>query len=454
MSSFPRWRAACSALGLLAVLGTAVPAGAQTLADALARVYAENPQILAERARVRSLDEQVPQALANWRPTIEAQSSAGWQRSGIGQPIGNRTVNTAGEHQPRSLGVVASQPLYRGGRTVAQTSRAENIVLAARANLLATEQQVLQNAAIAYLDVVRDQAVAELNRNNVGVIERQLDAARDRFRVGDATRTDVSQAESRLSRAVADRALAEGQLEASRATFERFVGVAPGVLAQPTLTVALPAVLDEALQLALGAWSVQSAQFGEAAARDQIDVNRGEALPSAALRVTGQRNIEPSLTTNRQDTVSVIAQVTVPLYQGGAVSSRVKEATETAGQRQQEVDQARKQAIESTRRSWQSLVAARANVTARQAQIRAAETALDGVRQELASGSRTVLDLLNAEQELLDSRVSLVRGQRDELAAAFQLLAAIGRFGPDELRLPVDRYDPTTNYDEARGRWR
>jgi outer membrane protein TolC len=170
--------------------------------------------------------------------------------------------------------------------------------------------------------------------------------------------------------------------------------------------------------------------------------------------MTGQRNIEPSLTTSRQDTVSVIAQVTVPLYQGGAVSSRVKEATETAGQRQQEVDQARKQAIESTRRSWQSLVAARANVTARQAQIRAAETALDGVRQELASGSRTVLDLLNAEQELLDSRVSLVRGQRDELAAAFQLLAAIGRFGPDELRLSVDRYDPTTNYDEARGRWR
>ena len=454
MSFPPRWRAACSALGLLAVLGTTLPAGAQTLVDALARVYAENPQILAERARARSLDELVPQALANWRPTIEAQSSLGWQRSGIGQPAGNRTVNTAGEHQPRSLGVVASQPLYRGGRTVAQTSRAENIVLAARANLLATEQQVLQNAAIAYLDVVRDQAVAELNRNNVGVIERQLGAARDRFRVGDATRTDVSQAEARLARAIADRALAEGQLEAGRATFERFVGAAPGVLAQPTLTVALPAVLDEALQLALSAWSVQSAQFGEAAARDQIDLNRGEALPSAALRMTGQRNIEPSLTTSRQDTVSVIAQVTVPLYQGGAVSSRVKEATETAGQRQQEVDQARKQAIESTRRSWQSLVAARANVTARQAQIRAAETALDGVRQELASGSRTVLDLLNAEQELLDSRVSLVRGQRDELAAAFQLLAAIGRFGPDELRLSVDRYDPTTNYDEARGRWR
>jgi len=438
------------AAGAAAAVLSAAPASAQTLQEALAQAYSANPQLEAERAALRATDEQVPQALSNWRPTLEATASAGHAR-GESEAQG-RVADFA--TQPRSLGVAATQPVYRGGRSAAQLSRAENTVQAARAQLFLVEQQVLLAAATAYLDVVRDQAVLDLTISNEGVLRRQLDATRDRFDVGEVTRTDVSQAESRVAAATAQRIQAEGNLASSRAVYARVVGSAPGRLVQPQPAFALPASLDETVEVARGNNpAVVASRFVEAAARDAVEQTRGEARPTVSLRAGLDRSYDPSPTVDRQDRASVTAQVVVPLYQAGAVTSRIREATQIAGQRRIEIDEARDQAVETAIRAWQALTTARASIVSRQAQVRAAEIALEGVRQEATVGARTTIDVLDAEQELLDARVSVVQAQRDELVAAFQVLSAIGQLGARQLDLPVQAYDMDVNYRAVRDRW-
>ncbi len=438
---------------ILAALGLAAPATAQTLQEALAQAYTANPQLEAQRAALRAADEQVPQALSNYRPTVEGTASIGTAETDVSGAAGAGN-NGARTSQPRSLGIAVTQPIYRGGRTAAQVSRAENVVQASRAQLFATEQTILLSAATAYFDVVRDQATLELNTSNEQVIGRQLEATRDRFRVGEVTRTDVSQAESRLAGATSNRILSEGNLASSRAVYARIVGSTPGRLTQPRPTFSLPASMQETIDLAVAANpSIVSSQFTEAAARDAIDQVRGEVLPSVSLRGSLQRGLETSPNAFRTDAASVTAQLTVPLYQAGAVASRVREATQTAGQRRIEIDQARTQTIETAIRAWQALTTSRASIQSRQAQVRAAEIALEGVRQEATVGSRTTLDVLDAEQELLNARVGLVQSQRDELVAAFQILAATGQLGARQLNLPVQAYDVEENYRSVRDRW-
>ncbi len=438
---------------ILVAMGLVTPATAQTLQEALAQAYTANPQLEAQRAALRAVDEQVPQALSNYRPTVEGTASIGTAETDVSGAAGVAN-NGSRTTQPRTLGVAVTQPIYRGGRTAAQVSRAENVVQAGRAQLFATEQTILLNAATAYFDVVRDQATLELNTNNEQVIGRQLEATRDRFRVGEVTRTDVSQAESRLAGATSNRILSEGNLASSRAVYTRIVGSTPGRLTQPRPTFSLPASMQETIDLAVAANpSIVASQFTEAAARDAIDQVRGEALPSVNLRGSLQRGLETSANAYRTDSGSVTAQLTVPLYQAGAVTSRVREATQTAGQRRIEIDQARTQTIETAIRAWQALTTSRASIQSRQAQVRAAEIALEGVRQEATVGSRTTLDVLDAEQELLNARVGLVQSQRDELAAAFQILAATGQLGARQLNLPVQAYDVEENYRSVRDRW-
>jgi outer membrane protein/adhesin transport system outer membrane protein len=434
----------------VAALLAVAPASAQSLQEALAQAYSSNPQIEAERAALRATDEQVPQALSNWRPTVEATASAGLSRGE--NEAGGRVSEFSS--QPRSLGVAATQPVYRGGRSTAQLSRAENTVQAARARLFLVEQQVLLSAATAYLDVVRDQAVLDLTISNEGVLRRQLEATRDRFDVGEVTRTDVSQAESRVAGATAQRIQAEGNLASSRAVYARVVGSAPGRLVQPQPAFALPSSLDEAVEIARGNNpAVVSSRFVEAAARDAVEQTRGEARPTVSLRAGLDRSYDPSATVDRQDRATLTAQVTVPLYQAGAVTSRVREATQIAGQRRIEIDEARTQAVETAIRAWQALTTARASIVSRQAQVRASEIALEGVRQEATVGARTTIDVLDAEQELLDARVNVVQAQRDELVAAFQVLSAIGQLGARQLDLPVQAYDVDVNYRSVRDRW-
>jgi TolC family type I secretion outer membrane protein len=436
--------------GLLFAL-VAQPAGAQTLEEALANAYVSNPTIESQRAQLRATDELVPQALSGYRPSLEATADAGFSRQNS-RAVGGRSVNSSLQQRGADLSVV--QPLYTGGRTEAGTKRAESLVQQQRANLLATEQDVLLDAATAYLDVVRDQAVVDLNINNEQVLRRQLDASQDRFNVGEITRTDVSQAESRLARAISDRIEAEGLLSASRAVYARVVGAAPGRLRAPRLTFELPTSREETISLAQGNNpNVVAAEFSETAARSAVDEARGEMLPSANLRGTLSRTYDASSQIERSDGASVTAQVTIPLYQAGATAARVREARQTASQRRIQIEESRRQVVENAIRAWEALTTARATIQSRQSQVRAAEIALEGVRQEALVGSRTTLDTLDAEQELLDARVELVRVQRDEMVAAFSVLSTVGQLTAYRLSLPVQYYNYEAHYKLVRDKW-
>jgi TolC family type I secretion outer membrane protein len=442
------WGASLGGVLLLALSGQ--PARAQSLEEALANAYVSNPTIEAQRAQLRATDELVPQALSGYRPTVEAGADAGYSRSRI--RAGDRAATTSLQQRGLDLSVV--QPLYSGGRTQAGTKRAEALVEAQRADLLSTEQSVLLDGATAYLDVVRDQAVVDLNVNNEQVLRRQLDASRDRFNVGEITRTDVSQAESRLARAISDRIQAEGQLSGSRAVYARVIGSPPGRLTAPRLVFDLPSSREETVALAeSNNPNVIAAEFSETAARNAVDAVRGEMLPSANLRGTLSRTYEPSASADRQDGASVTASVTIPLYQAGSTESRVREARQTAGQRRIQIEESRRQVVENAIRAWEGLTTARATIESRQSQVRSSEIALEGVRQEALVGSRTTLDTLDSEQELLDARVQLVQAQRNEMVAAFSVLSATGQLSARQLGLRVPFYDHQKHYKQVRDKW-
>ncbi len=429
------------------ILAVVVPgsADAQSLTEVLATTYTTNPLLLAGRAELGAANELVPQALSGWRPIIAGTASIGetWRDSDVGSDTST----------PRTIGLSLSQPVYRGGRTVAETRQAENFVLAQRARLVAVEQAVLLDAVAAYVDVLRDMAVLELTVNNEQVLSRQLEASRDRFEVGEITRTDVAQSEARLSRGTSERIAGEGDLTESRARFVEAVGEAPATLETPPIVTTLPASLEEAIEAAVVASpDVIAADYVERAARDGIDVVFGELLPSISLESRVEYEEDTATFIDNQTTASVEARLTVPLYQAGEVSSRVREAKKRASQRRLEMAEQRRNAAEFATTAWEALSTARAQITAFEEEVRSNEIAVEGVREEEQVGTRTVLDVLDAEQELLDARVNLVRAKRDEIVAGFQLLSAVGNLTARDLNLPVEYYDYQADYLEVRNK--
>lgn len=438
---------AAACLALAAALAAAPPAAGETLKEALADAYATNPDLKAARRELGAVNERVPQALSGWRPEVSITGSTGRRRTDQqSEFFANKDTTT-----PLSGELEVRQPLYRGGRTVAGTARAENEVRAQRARLAGTEQDVLLRGARAYMDVWRDQAVLRLNDNNVKVLRRQLEATRDRFEVGEVTRTDVAQAESRLSRAMADRVAAAGQLQSSRATYVEVIGHPPGELQQPPVPEGLPGTVEAARELSKSENpNVVAARFAERAAVERVREVAGELLPRADLVGRLSRSENNTSPESETDTAEILAQVTIPLYQQGAVFSRVREVKQTANQRRLEGFSAERAAEQAAVSAWEDLQAARAQIESFREQVRAAEIALEGVRQENLVGARTVLDVLDAEQELLNAQVSLVRAQRDEIVASYQVLSAIGRLRAERLGLPVRVYDPEAAYDKVR----
>ncbi|MFC3226717.1 TolC family outer membrane protein [Marinibaculum pumilum] len=435
---------------LAAGLGAA-PVRAETLTDALVETYRTNPSLEAQRAALRATDENVPQALSGWRPSVSVSSSIGKSRVStdnalIGGP--NRTLT------PISNSLTVSQPVYSGGVTSASTRAAEAQVEAARATLTSTEQSVLLNTVTAYFDVLQNQALVRLQQNNVQVLERQLEASEDRFRVGEITRTDVAQAEARLSLARSNLITAEGNLVNSRATYEQAVGRLPGALETPDLPPDLPGTVESAIEESLNINpTLQQAKFTELQSRHTIRATSGQLLPSVSVSGTAQQDRDTSqqdLTTNN---FSLIASVSVPLYQSGSVYSSVRQARQLNSQDRIEIDQARRNVVQSVTQAWENLQTARSTIEAQRAQIAANRIALDGVIQEAQVGTRTTLDVLNAEQELLQAQVSLVQAERNEYVSAYTLLSSIGRLTAQSLQLPTDYYDPTVHYNEVRDKW-
>ena len=447
--------ALAGALGIV-VGGTAVsPAAALTIEEALAQAYRNSPQLAAERARVKGRDEQIGQALANWRPRVVVEGSAGVAQRRFNQTLGaargDRETDTS---HPYQAGLTVTQSLYRGGRNDAQTRRVEEEILSDRARLSSVEQDVLLAALVAYVDVVRDRAVVELNANNQRVLKRQLEATTDRFRVGEVTRTDVALARSRLSRANADLIRARGTLTDSRANFANIVGVPAERLEEVEPLAALPATEDDAVARARSdSFAVVRARHGERAARQRVLEIEGELRPTVSVSGQIARALDLSDSNTETDRMELTGRVSVPLYQSGAVSSRIRAAKHTVVQRRNELLLAVRGAVATATKRWEDYKTAEAGIAAFSEAVRAARIALEGVEQEALVGSRTVLDVLDAEQELLDARVSLVRARRDLVVATYALRSAVAELTAEGLELEVELYDPRENYRKTRQRW-
>lgn len=438
-------------LGALTLSG---PASADSLEEALAAAYASNPTLEASRAALRALDETVSQARGGYRPSVEAtgsiaRSNTKQNSNFAGQP------NVTDETLTSKVGSVALvQPVFRGFRTVNEVSQAKNEVFAGRAELTRTEQDVLLQAATAYMGVIRDEAILELNRNNVQVLNRQLEASQDRFRVGEITRTDVAQSEARLARAISERTRAEAALTASRVAYNRVVGRMPGTLTYPAELPSVPETEAAALEIALAENpTLNAARFNDKAADYAVAAAKGGFMPEVNIRAEYRREWDTSVFVDEVERKQIVAELRIPIYQAGVQSSAVRQARQLNSQRRLEVIEAERLVTEGVRNAWESLREAQSRILSDESQVRANEIALEGVRQEAAVGSRTTLDVLDAEQELLDSRVSLTAAQHDEAVATYQLLAAIGRLTARDLRLPVTYYDPARNYSDVGGRF-
>ncbi|MEM8573530.1 MAG: TolC family outer membrane protein [Pseudomonadota bacterium] len=442
------------ALSMMLFVGiVSSPASAETLEQALADSYLLNPVLNAERARLRAIDEQVAIAKSGLRPNISGSASTAYQNqnSNFRGPNAafSRGFGSTGVLHPHGFGVTLSQLLFGGFQNLNAVREAKSLVQAQRETLRQVEQNVLLDAATAYVNVVRDQAVVRLRENDVRVLTEQLKATRDRFDVGEVTRTDVAQAEARRSEALATLATAQANLKTSRATYEQVVGHPPGnLVAPPSIRHLLPNSLDEAMTLGDGENpAILTAVYNEESSLYAVERIMGEMLPSVTLEAAYDRAYDISRTTVDTETTSVTGRVSVPLYQGGGVSARVRQAKETNNQLKREVEDARLRVHADVISNWGILQSSGPAIRSAESAVAANKIALTGVREEEKVGQRTTLDVLDAQRELLNSQIGLVSALRDRVVAEYSLYSAIGRMDAQTLGLSVPYYDPFEHYE-------
>lgn len=446
------------------------PASAESLRSALARAYYGNPDLNQSRANVRVRDEDAPKAKAGLRPKASITAQGGAQYAAIKIPFGGSSNQQAGAASggsgdfqdtytgyPRGATLNLSQTLFDGFRTENSVRQAESGVFAARSTMRLTEQAILQNGATAYMNVLRDTAVVSLRKNNIAVLAEQLKQTQDRFQVGEVTRTDVSQAEASVALARSEFYAAQAQLKTSMANYRQIIGADPKRL-EPgrSLEPLLPKSLEQAIAIAL------VEHPGVTAALHQVDaaalaVKVAEAALMPNLSVTGQVSNQLDsflgLPGSRQFTAAALGQLNVPLYQGGAEYASIRQAKEQLGQARLNADLQRDSVRASVVSSYGLLDTAKASIVSGQAAVKAAETALAGVREEAKVGQRTTLDVLNAQQALLNARVNLVTSQRDRVVASYAALGSIGRLSAKELNLAVAIYDPSIHLEQVHDQW-
>ena len=450
-------RAALGVLSLAAVLSLGAPARAadpKTLAEALAQAYSTNPTLLAARANLRATDENVPAALAGWKPTVTVGASAGYASDSRLSHIPPITTVAKSQRGLNTETLTVTQQLYSGGATKAGTNRAENQVMAERGRLLAQEQTTFVNVVQAYVGVIQAAQVLALNVNNEQVLSRQLQATNDRFRVGEITRTDVAQAEAALAGAIAQRQTAQGNLETARSTYRNLVGSLPGNLVEPQ-PLRLPGkTLDQAQGLAkTNNPTVVAALFDDAAAKDNFDLQYARLMPTLNLQGQFSRGEDASQKNLQVNTAQLLAVVNMPLYQGGVEYAAIRQARQQQQQTRQKLEDARNTAVQQVTSAWATYGSAKAAIDSTRQQIRANEIALEGVQREALVGSRTTLDVLNAEQTLFQSRNTLVTNIANLLNASYQIAAAVGKLTARDLSLNVPLYDETAYYNAVRNRW-
>jgi outer membrane protein len=450
---------AAAAVLLMTCMGPA-PALADTIEAALVRAYQNNPQLNAQRAAVRVTDENVPQALSGYRPRVAVTASAGFQYTDTNLTSGGTPTNIVrtenhGTNAPRSAGLTVSQTLFNGQQTANRTRVAESQVSGAREALRVLEESVLLSAATVYMDYLRDSAIVEVQRSNVRVLEQTLKQTRDRFNVGEVTRTDVAQSEAQLAAGNTQLQSAEATLTTTRANFRRIIGNEPGQLSPGSpVDRYLPKTLPSSVELGLiENPNVTAAMFGIDVNYLQVKINEGALLPTVTLLTSVQQSYEQTLAIFRSFGASTVAQVSVPIYNGGAEYSLIRQSKETLAQQQLNLEQVRDQTRANVVQAWGQLVAGKAQVTSAQAQVTASEIALNGVREEAKAGQRTTLDVLNAQQALVNARVALVTAQHDRVVASYAVLSAVGRLSPQVLNLQTTVYDPSVHYHQVRDSW-
>jgi outer membrane protein len=452
------------------------PASAETLEQALTDAYLINPVLNAERARLRATDEQVALAKSGLRPFISGSADTNFvnqntdiKRRGrqsvldlgeLGQfPIdtggGSGGATSDGVTHPHGYSVQLTQPLFEGFQNLNAIRQAKSTVQAARESLRSVEQTVLLDAVTAYVNVVRDTAIVRLRENDVNVLSEQLKATKDRFDVGEVTRTDVAQAEARRSEALSTLAAAQANLKTSNAAYEQIIGHPPGNLeTPPSIRHLIPTTLDDAMTLGDGENPIiLAAIYQEEASLYAVQQIMGELLPVVTLEAQYDKHFDESKTINEIETTTVTGRVNVPFYQGGSVSARVRQAKETNNQLKKEVEDARLRVHADVIANWGILQSSGPAIASAQAAVDANKIALTGVREEEKVGQRTTLDVLDAQRELLNSQIGLVTALRDRVVAEYSLYAAVGRMDAQTLGLSVPYYDPIEHYDTVKNKW-
>jgi outer membrane protein len=451
--------AAISYALLPALLGLAVtvttPARAETLADALVRTYQGNPQLNAERARLRGLDENIPQALAGYRPQIIASLSAGLQAVRVLLP--DNTVQTASQ-RPWTIGLTVNQNLFNGFKTANTVRQSEAQVRSGREALRNVGQGVLLDAVTAYTSVLANQSLVEAQRVNVTFLRETLGTTRRRLDAGDVTPTDVAQAEARHSRGLADLNAAEVGLAVSQATYAQVIGAPPGRLVSPDpIDRLLPRAREDAIALSKKEHpAVLAAMYDTDVAQLAIKIAESSLMPNVGVQgsVTRSRDTDTTLSTQANDVASIIGQATVPLYDGGLASSQIRQSKEIATQSRIVLELIRSQTQTAVIAAWVTHEGAKIALAAAEAEVRAAGIALAGVQKEAQGGQRTTLDVLNSQQDLNAARARLIGAQRDRVVAAYTLLSAVGRFDVKTLGLNTPDYAPEVHYQQVRDAWR
>lgn len=433
----------------MTALMVAATAQAMSLEEALALAYTGNSEIAAARAALRVTNEERPQAFAGWMPQVTGAVSQDRNLSDVETASVASTITNT---QKRS--VTLSQPLYKGGRTTARVEKADLTILSQRNALLRTEQTVLLSAVTAYANVLRDRIIERLRRDNVGLLARRLEATRVEFDLQQRTLADLSQAQSRLGQAQANLTEAVSNLANSVANFKRIIGQPPGDLSEAGPMEKLPATMDEAVSVALSDNpDVVVARLAVNLAESDVKINTRTLLPSVDLNSTvsfQDAKIRGGAVGTETYEVTAGVSVSVPLYQSGAELSRIRAAKKLVGQRRFELDTTLLTTEENMVNAWRSLIASRARVASFEGAAEAARVARDSVSAEFEVGRRTLLDLLNADQELLDAEISLVSGRRDIIVNSYRISSVTGYLTARQLGLPVDYYDVETDYERTK----
>lgn len=426
---------------------------AETLEEALTYTYVANPEILSQRAYLHSVEEKITQSQSGYKPVIKGGAFYGYEY----ERTKTSPIFAERESKPVTFGISAVQPIFSGFATSASVKAARALYEAESANLRTIEQNTLTNAVVAYTDVIRALAVLKLNQNNETVLQRQLEYTQDRFRVGELTKTDVAQAEARHAGAVAAKISAEGDLKVAYAAYRKVIGKLPDKIYEPEVPAAkLPPTLEDAIDIALkNNPAVLAAEKQAQSAQSSIEAAEAGHYPSLELQAAytnmragahgtadiGGVTVETGRARDEDTTVKLVLDV--PFYTAGSTSSKVRETKYTAGQARININTVKRAVTRATTQSWENYQSILASLTSLEEQVRASALALEGVRYEEQAGERTILDVLNAEQELLDARVSAVTAKKNLIDAAYQLISSMGMMTPSGLGLDIARYNKT-----------